>query len=122
MRRLDDYEMIRGYFRKLTARTKHHAKNVTDVIPLLAFQAFVRCDKTEGVQVREFTEGRGKKAGTTGLGNICYFFVESVRYALTYLHDSEQIALRKGSSLGKIIAKFDNRSTFQDIDDIFAAL
>lgn len=108
---INSIETLQTYLNGVLGRANHHAGNVEGVS--LALLGAVIWRSTGEISVREYN---GNPA------NMIWFFVGQNKYALTYNHSEETIELKDRTHTGKVLASFDNSSSYNDIIDVFTSL
>ena len=93
-------------------RSDHHAGDVNEVL-LTISGAILWRKSPEPVKVNT-KEGAG--------GNVIWFRVDGVRYALLYNHELRRIELSEGGRKGELIHTFTNETTTSEVVRVFAAL
>lgn len=93
-------------------RADHHAGNVNEIALALAGAIVWRKDDTP---IRVMARDGEMK-------NVLWVSINSVRYALSYNHETNQIEMRRGSTQGTVIASFDNTTPLVDVKEFFEAL
>jgi hypothetical protein len=94
-------------------RSDHHAGEVNEVLLTIAGAILWRKRPKDPLKVNT-KEGAG--------GNVIWFRVEGLRYALLYNHELRQIELTAGGRKGELIHAFTNDTTTADVVRVFAAL
>lgn len=94
-------------------RSDHHAGDVNEVLLTIAGAILWRKSPKDPVKVNT-KEGAG--------GNVIWFRVDGVRYALLYNHVDRRIELTAGGRKGELIQAFTNETSTQDVVRVFAAL
>ena len=107
---LDD---VQGYLRGVVGRANHHAERVSGIVlPLIGA---ILLHKDEGTDINVATYN-----GSTGNVLWCYF--GGTKYAFTYSHEDECVALKEGGVKGDVVATFDDDTTLGEINQILAEL
>lgn len=104
-------ESLQTYLEGVLNRANHHAESVEGVALTLLGAIIWR--STDEISVREYN---GSPA------NMIWFYVGENRFAMTYNHTTGRIELKEKSNSGKVIADFDNSSTYQQIVNVFRNL
>lgn len=109
---IDNLKGLQEYLKGVFDRANHHAQDVEGVSLALIGAILWKCD-TSKIDVREY---RGSPA------NMIWFEVNANRYVLNYNHTTHKIDLKRTNNNGDLIKSFDNKSTYQEIMDIFKGL
>lgn len=107
-----DVELLRDYLVGVMNRAKHHANPVSEIALTLAGAVIWRKD---GDPIEVF-ERKGNVA------NALWVRIGGVRYVLSYNHEDQAIDLRVGSTQGKTIHSFSNKSSASEVKRVFEAL
>ena len=101
---------LKDYFFRVVERAEHHAPNVNEIIyPLLSFIILIMDEQSE-IQFKS-CEG--------AIGNMVWFTSNGQRYAFRYEDNNDSIVIRKGSFQGTLVAKVNNKTTTNDLKQIF---
>lgn len=107
-----DIDRLRDYIGGVVSRADHHADQVNEIALALAGAIVWRKDDDPiEVMVRE---GEMK--------NVLWFRVAGTRYAFSYNHNAQCIELREGSTQGRVVGSFTNRTPCADVRRIFEQL
>jgi len=94
-------------------RSDHHAGEVNEVLLTISGAILWRKNPQEPVKVNT-KEGAG--------GNVIWFRVDAVRYALLYNHELRRIELSEGGRKGELIHTFTNETSTSEVVRVFAGL
>jgi hypothetical protein len=110
---VDDVSALQQYLDGVVNRADHHADNVNEVVfPLIGATVYFKNPKSPNkVLVRE-----------AATGNVLWVWFGSSKYAFSYDHKSASIVLKRGSTHGKVIARFTNATGTADIINLFSTL
>lgn len=110
MLNVTDRQVLDRYMAGVLTRAGHHAAGVVDAA--VALRGFVE------------TFGKDLELYGDGLSNVIWFRSRRTgrRYAMSYDHGNGKIDLRERSLQGKLIYKFDNDSTLEEISQTFRGL
>jgi hypothetical protein len=111
-REITDVELLRTYIAGVMDRAAHHADEVSEVALTLIGAVIWRKDD----EPLEVFERQGN------LANALWVRINGVRYSLSYKHEVRAIELRVGSTQGKVVHSFSNRTPASEVKKVFAAL
>jgi hypothetical protein len=94
-------------------RSDHHAGEVNEVLLTISGAILWRKSPKDPVKVNT-KEGAG--------GNVIWFRVDGMRYALLYSHELRRIELTEGGRKGELIHTFTNDTSTAEVVRVFAAL
>jgi hypothetical protein len=110
---LNDVDDLQEHLLGVFRRSDHHAGEVNEVLLTLAGSILWR--KLPGDPVKVNTkEGAG--------GNVIWFRVDSIRYALLYSHVERHIKLMAGGRKGELVQTFTNATPAAEVARVFASL
>lgn len=110
MLNINSLQDFQNYGKGVLKRALCHAPNVTDLILPLAGAVLIH---GKDINVREYN---GKPA------NMMWFTKGTKRYCFHYDHEHGKIKLFDRSFKGALITELDNKTTNQDIIDLFEKL
>lgn len=109
---VEDVDSLQQYIIGVMNRADHHAGNVNEIaLALVGAIVWKKDDTPIRVMARD---GETK--------NVLWVSINSVRYAFSYNHQTNQIEMRGGSVQGDVLHHFDNSTPLTDIKEIFEAL
>jgi hypothetical protein len=94
-------------------RSDHHAGEVNEVLLTISGAILWRKNPQEPVKVNT-KEGAG--------GNVIWFRVDGLRYALLYNHELRRIELSEGGRKGELVHTFTNETSTSEVVRVFAGL
>lgn len=110
---LNTVDELQEHLLGVFARSAHHAGEVDQV--LLSLIGGLLWRKKPGDPVKVNTkEGAG--------GNVIWFRVDSIRYALLYSHEERFIKLMGGGRKGELVQTFTNDTPINELIRVFASL
>jgi Integron cassette protein VCH_CASS1 chain len=110
---VDDVNTLRQYIDGVMGRAQHHGPRVNAILLALAGAIVWRKD-TQPIQVHA---GRTMRHGT-----VLWVRINGNRYAFKYSHRAQQIEMRRGSTRGAVVHRFDNSTSVAAVERIFRAL
>ena len=110
LRTVEDFQ---NYFSGVEYRADHHAKEVNSVLLSLAGAVLLFKDPGTTLESRTY---RGSPA------NVLFAKFRGKRIAFKYDHISRTVQIRKGTTRGTLLAKFNNKSSSNEILEIFRKL
>jgi hypothetical protein len=102
----------RVYLQGLYRNAGHHAQEMFEVYPKVYVAAAAHMDDDSPLQVRE---SKGRTA------NEAWVWFNGQRFSFSYDHNGGVI-VREQSNRGRLVARFDRSSTFEDIYRFFEQL
>ena len=110
---VDDVATLQGYLAGVVKRADHHADNVRQVVLPLVGAIVLFKNPKHSIEVMM------RKGSTT---NVLWVYIGDSRYAFSYDHGSKSIALKRGTTQGKVLAKFTDATTTPEILNVFEGL
>ncbi|MEH2086347.1 hypothetical protein [Nostoc sp.] len=107
-----DIQTLKSYIDGVMERADHHAGDVNEICLALAGAIVWRKDDAP-IEVR-VRDGEIK--------NQLWVKINHTRYAFSYNHTTGEIELRQGSSKGKILHTFSNKTPVSQVKQIFESL
>jgi hypothetical protein len=111
-REITDIDLLRTYISGVMDKAAHHADEVSEVALTLAGAVIWRKDDDP----LEVFERQGN------LANALWVRISGVRYALSYKHEVRAIEMRVGSTQGRVVHSFSNKTSASEVKKVFAAL
>jgi hypothetical protein len=110
---VDDLSALQQYLDGVVNRADHHADNVNEVVfPLIGAILYFKDPKSS---IKVFA-----RQGATG--NVLWVSIGKSKYPFSYDHKSASIALKRGGTQGKVIARFTNATETAEIIEHFRKL
>jgi hypothetical protein len=108
---VETIEELSGYFQGVIQRSKHHAKEVSEVIyPLV------------GVILEKADKGSIKYMVRNGSPcNVLWAKINEKKYVFTYNHEKCVIEMRRSSLQGKTLAELNNKTRINQLVELFLA-
>lgn len=103
---------LQEYLHGVLNRADHHADNVNEVV--LTLVGLILWQK-DAEPIRVMTRD-GKPT------NVLWVHIRGVKYAFSYDHASQTIAMRSDSLQGPLIRSFSNKDTASTMKDFFSSL
>ena len=110
---VDDVATLQEYLAGVVKRADHHADNVRLVVLPLVGAIVLFKDPEHAIEVMT------REGSTT---NVLWVHLGEARYAFSYEHDSGSIAMKRGNTQGKVLARFTNSTTIPEILAVFEKL
>ena len=110
---VSDVATLHEYLVGVVNRADHHADNVRYVVLPLVGAIVLFKDPDSPIQVRT-------REGSTA--NVLWVEIGGTRYAISYDHESQSIALKHRSVQGEVLARFTNATTVPEILAAFERL
>ena len=108
--KLTTIQDLHNYFSGVVQRATHHAPNVDEIIYILLGMIIAYKDSGTDINVS------GQKSGT---GNLLWVHIKGTHYAFQYDHLSASIKIHKNSYRGTLINTINNKTTLQQLCNIF---
>ena|ERR1700733_10201506 len=110
---LIDIPGLQEYLTGVVKRADHHGDNVRYVV--LPLVGAIILFKNHDQSIKVFT-----RKGNTG--NVLWVHIGSSQYVVSYDHVSKSIVIKRGTTHGKILARFTNATSIPEILSIFEGL
>ncbi|MBS1977859.1 MAG: hypothetical protein JST46_10845 [Bacteroidetes bacterium] len=104
-------KLLNGYINGVMQRAEHHAESVNEIVLTLAGAVIWKA--TQDVEVRTYGDETA---------NILWLTVGQNRYALGFNHHSGEIELHERTQNGIVLASFSNKSTAEQVKQVFDRL
>ena len=110
---LNSIDEFQEYLVGVERRAKEHAQNVEEVLLFLAGAIVIFKDPSRELVVGTY---RG------GLANVLRVTIAGERYVLSYDHEEEAVQIKRGTSKGEVVERFDNHTEPSQILRLFRRL
>jgi hypothetical protein len=111
--KVNDVDALQQYLGGVLKKANHHAGNADDAVLLLLGAVVLYKDADTPIQVH---------ARKGSVSNIVWIYMGGTRFALRHDPDADNIQLRRGVTLGSVVATFDNTTPVSVIRKKFEEL